>query len=67
MEQVSREMLMRMGKCLSCHRDAHEVVPAGSKITRDPPTASRATDEATSNEDCPVTKEPTRGLRAAWG
>ena len=36
MEQVSREMLMRMGVCLTCHRDAHEAVPAGSKITSGP-------------------------------
>ena len=34
MERVSREMLMRMGNCLSCHRDAHEAVPPGSKITQ---------------------------------
>ena len=36
MERVSREMLMRMGNCLSCHRDAHEAVPPGSKITQGP-------------------------------
>jgi predicted CXXCH cytochrome family protein len=36
MEQVSREMLMRMGVCLSCHRDARAAVPAGSKITSGP-------------------------------
>ena len=36
MEHVSREMLMRMGKCLDCHRDPHEAVPAGSKITSGP-------------------------------
>lgn len=36
MERVSREMLMRMGTCLGCHRDAHEAVPAGSKITTGP-------------------------------
>jgi Cytochrome c7 and related cytochrome c/Class III cytochrome C family len=36
MEQVSREMLMRMGVCLSCHRDPHEAVPAGSKISSGP-------------------------------
>lgn len=36
MEQVSREMLMRMGACLTCHRDAHEAVPAGSRITSGP-------------------------------
>lgn len=33
MERVSREMLMRMGTCLACHRDAHAAVPAGSKVT----------------------------------
>jgi hypothetical protein len=36
MEQVSRQMLMRMGRCLSCHRDAHELVPEGSKVTQGP-------------------------------
>jgi hypothetical protein len=36
MEKVSREMLMRMGNCLACHRDAHKAVPPGSKITQGP-------------------------------
>jgi hypothetical protein len=36
MERVSRQMLMRMGTCLACHRDAHAAVPAGSKITSGP-------------------------------
>ncbi len=34
MQQVSREMLMRMGTCLGCHRDAHAAVGPGSKITQ---------------------------------
>jgi predicted sugar kinase len=36
MEKVSREMLMRMGTACDCHRDAHEAVPPGSKITQGP-------------------------------
>jgi hypothetical protein len=36
MARVSRDMLMRMGTCLACHRDAHAAVPAGSKITTGP-------------------------------
>lgn len=34
MDQVSRVMLMRMGTCLDCHRDAHAAVSAGSQITQ---------------------------------
>ena len=36
MEQVSRQMLMRMGRCLDCHRDARAAVPAGSPISQGP-------------------------------
>ncbi len=34
MKVVTREMGMRMGNCLACHRDPHAALPAGSKITR---------------------------------
>lgn len=36
MEKLSREMLMRMGNCLSCHRDAHAVLPPTAKVTQGP-------------------------------
>ena len=36
MEVVSQRMSMRMGNCLGCHRDAHDALPAGSKIARGP-------------------------------
>jgi hypothetical protein len=36
MERVSREMSLRMGNCLNCHRDAHAALPAGSKVTEGP-------------------------------
>jgi predicted CXXCH cytochrome family protein len=36
MERVSREMSLRIGRCLNCHRDAHAALPAGSKVTEGP-------------------------------
>jgi len=36
MEVVYQHMSMRMGNCLGCHRDAHEALPADSKIKRGP-------------------------------
>ncbi len=34
MKVLTREMGMRMGNCLGCHRDPHAALPPGSKITR---------------------------------
>jgi hypothetical protein len=34
MKVVERQLNMRMGACLDCHRDPHEALPKGSKITR---------------------------------
>lgn len=34
MKVVERQMNMRMGACLDCHRDPHAALPKGSKITR---------------------------------
>jgi hypothetical protein len=36
MKVVSREMSMRMGNCLACHRDPHEALPQTSAIRRGP-------------------------------
>jgi hypothetical protein len=34
MTVLSRQMGMRMGNCLGCHRDPHAALPKDSKITR---------------------------------
>jgi hypothetical protein len=34
MKVVSREMSLRMGNCLGCHRDPHEALPKDSAIKR---------------------------------
>lgn len=34
MKVITREMGMRMGNCLACHRDPHAALPPGSKITK---------------------------------
>lgn len=36
MPLLSRNMSMRMGNCLACHRDPRPALPAGSTITRAP-------------------------------
>jgi hypothetical protein len=36
MPVVSRQMSMRMGNCLGCHRDPHEALPSHSTIRRGP-------------------------------
>ena len=34
MQVLSRQMGMRMGNCLACHRDPHQALPKDSKITK---------------------------------
>lgn len=36
MPVVTQEMSMRMGNCLGCHRNAHDALPADTKIERGP-------------------------------
>jgi hypothetical protein len=36
MDVVYQNMSLRMANCLGCHRDPHDALPAGSKITRGP-------------------------------
>ncbi len=36
MEVLSQEVALRMSNCLGCHRDAHDALPAGSKIAAGP-------------------------------
>lgn len=34
MQVLTRQMGMRMGNCLSCHRDPHQALPKDSRITK---------------------------------
>jgi predicted CXXCH cytochrome family protein len=36
MDRVARDMSLRMGNCLACHRDARSAVPASSTVTEGP-------------------------------